>query len=78
MKEIEVSEFSDDCPALLDRLDDDGLVVTKNGRPVAWVIPYQSLHEMQGTDLIGSLSHKITAKGDVYSTGLRWEPGSPS
>ena len=52
-----------------DRLDTDGLVVTKRGKPVARVVPYG--HE--DADLIGSLRHKIEVKGDVFTTGVRWD-----
>ena len=51
-----------------DRLDTDGLVVTKRGKPVARVVPYG--HE--DADLIGSLRHKIEVRGDVFTTGVRW------
>ena len=69
MKEIGAAKFKEQCLALLDRLDADGLVVTKHGKPVARVIPYES----QGLDLIGSLHHKIKIKGDVFSTGVEWD-----
>ncbi len=73
MKEIDAAEFKEQCLQLLGRLDADGLIVTKNGEPIARVTPYELFHEMRGSDLIGSLCHKITVKGDVFSTGLRWE-----
>ncbi len=69
MKEIGAAKFKEQCLALLDRLDADGLVVTKHGKPVARVIPYES----QGLDLIGSLRHKIKIKGDLFSTGVDWD-----
>ena len=73
MKEIDAAEFKELCPTLLEELGTDGLIVTKHGEPVARVIPYRA----QEADLIGSLRHKITVKGDLFSTGLRWEPGAP-
>ena len=69
MKTIEVLEFKEQCLALLDHLDAEGLVITKHGRPVARVIPF----EQQEADLIGSLRHKIKVTGDIYSTGLPWD-----
>ena len=69
MNEIDAAEFKEQCLALLDHLEPDGLVVTKQGKPVARVIPYDS----QGLDLLGSLRHKIKIIGDVYSTGLNWD-----
>ena len=54
---------------MLDQLDADGLIVTKRGKPVARVVPYDS-HE---AELIGSLRHKIEVRGDLSTTGLRWD-----
>ena len=68
MTEIDAVKFKEQCLALLDQLDADGLIITKHGNPVARVIPYGT----QGIDLIGSLRHKIRIKGNVFSTGLRW------
>ena len=69
MKQIGAAKFKEQCLSLLDHLEPDGLVVTKHGKPVARVIPYDS----QGLDLIGSLRHKIKIKGGVFSPGLDWD-----
>ena len=74
MNSIGAAKFKEQCLALLDRLDADGLVVTKHGKPVARVVPYES----QGADLIGSLRHKISVRGDVFTTGLRWDADAQS
>ena len=74
MKEIGAAKFKEQCLALLDQLDADGLVVTKHGKPVARVIPFDT----QGADLIGSLRHKIKINGDVFSTGLDWDASAQS
>ena len=68
MNTIGALQFKEQCLGLLDNLDDEGLVVTKCGVPVARVIPY---HEHDG-DLIGSLRHKIEVRGDVLTTGVGW------
>lgn len=68
MKTIGAAKFKERCLALLDNLGADGLVVTKHGKPVARVIPY----ERQSASLIGSLEGKIEVAGDVFSTGVRW------
>ena len=78
VKEIDAAIFKDQCLPLLDRLDADGLIITKNGKPVAKITPYEAGCGIQGRDLIGSLRHKITIRGDVFSNGLRWELGAPS
>ena len=44
---------------MLDQLDADGLIVTKRGKPVARVVPYDS----QEAELIGSLRQKIEVRG---------------
>ncbi len=69
VKEIGAAKFKEQCLSLLDGLDADGLIVTKHGKPVARVLPYDS----EGADLIGSLRHKIEIKGDLFTTGLHWD-----
>jgi prevent-host-death family protein len=70
--QISATQFKEQCLALLDRLDSDGLVITKHGKPVARVIPAQS----DCKSLIGSLKGKIRVKGDTFSTGVRWDAQS--
>ena len=65
MKTIGAAKFREQCLALLDRLDDDGLVVTKHGKPVARVLP----HEQQWADM-------IEVRGDILSTGVGWNAGA--
>jgi prevent-host-death family protein len=70
-REIPAAKFKEQCLALLDRVDPDGIVITKRGRPVAKLIPL-------GTDasLIGSLRGKLRIKGDILSTGVTWHAES--
>ena len=74
MNSIGAAKFKEQCLALLDNLDAEGLVITKHGKPVARVVPF----EQQEADLIGSLRHKIKVTGDIYSTGLRWDASAQS
>jgi len=69
MKTIGASRFKEQCLALLDRLGPDGLVITKHGRPVARVLPY----EQDPASLIGSLRNELKIKGDIMATGVRWD-----
>ena len=69
MKTIGATKFKEQCLALLESLDREGLVVTKHGRPVAWVLPYE---ERCGR-LIGSLKGLIKVRGDIMSTGEHWD-----
>jgi len=68
MIEISASKFKEQCLSLLDHLDPDGIVVTKHGKAVARLIPVGS----DCAALIGSLKGKVKVKGDVFSTGIRW------
>ena len=74
MKTMGAAKFKEQCLALLDQLDADGLVITKHGRPVARVVPY----EREFVDIIGSLRGKIEIRGDIMSTGLRWHADAES
>ena len=74
MKTIEATQFKKQCLTLLDQLDADGLIVTKHGKPVARVFPY----DRQCADLIGSLQHKIKLRGDIFTTGLHWNADAQS
>jgi antitoxin (DNA-binding transcriptional repressor) of toxin-antitoxin stability system len=68
MKTISAAKFKAQCLALLDRLDPEGLVVTKHGKPVATVRPI----DRSSSGVIGSLRGKIKTKGDLSTTGLKW------
>ena len=74
MKTLGAAKFKEQCLSLLDHLDPDGLVITKHGKPVAKVIPY----ERQSAALIGSMAGKIDVTGDVFSTGLDWKADAKS
>ena len=74
MKEIGAAKFKEQCLALMDNLDADGIIVTKRGKPVARLIPY----EANDGDLIGSLRGKLKIKGDIFTTGLRWNANAQS
>ena len=69
MKTIEADEFKEQCVALLDELESEGYTITKHGKPVAQLVPYKGT----SADLIGSLSHKIKVRGDIFSTGITWD-----
>ena len=69
MKQIAAAKFKEQCLALLDQIDQDGIVITKHGKPVAKLIPFGS----DSASLIGSLKGKVLIKGDILSTGLEWD-----
>lgn len=74
MQIIGITKFKGKCLAFFDQLDKGGLVITKHGKPIAQVIPY----EHQCADLISSLKDKIEIRGDIYSTGVSWETSDQS
>jgi prevent-host-death family protein len=72
MEQINASKFKEQCLALLDNLDPEGIVITKHGKPVARLIPASS----DCADLIGSMKGKIRVHGRILSTGLNWDAES--
>ncbi len=71
-KRIAAAKFKEQCLSILDRVDRDGIVITKHGQPVAKLIPIEREHRQ----LIGALKGKIKVKGDIFSTGIRWDAES--
>lgn len=69
MKTIASAKFKEQCLSLLDRVDSEGILITKHGKPVAKLMPIDT----GSSHLIGSLKGKIRIKGDILSTGLTWD-----
>lgn len=69
MKQIAAAKFKEQCLVLLDRVGAEGIIITKRGKPVAKLIPIQ----VESAGLIGALKGRIQIKGDILSTGLRWD-----
>jgi prevent-host-death family protein len=69
MKEIAAAKFKEQCLAILDAVDEDGIVITKRGKPVAKLIPIRA----ESAALLGTLKNKVKIKGDVLSTGAKWD-----
>jgi prevent-host-death family protein len=72
MKQIAAAKFKEQCLSLLDEVDEEGLVITKRGKPVAKLIPIRA----ESASLIGSLRGKLKIKGDIHSTGAKWDAQS--
>jgi prevent-host-death family protein len=72
MKQIGAAKFKEQCLAILDEVDDEGIVITKRGKPVAKLIPIRAA----SADLIGALKGKLRIEGDVMSTGVAWRAES--
>jgi prevent-host-death family protein len=69
MKQIGAAKFKEQCLAILDEVDDEGIVITKRGKPVAKLIPVHA----ESSELIGSLRGKLAVVGDILSTGAGWD-----
>ncbi|MDP8982515.1 MAG: type II toxin-antitoxin system Phd/YefM family antitoxin [Acidobacteriota bacterium] len=65
---MNASAFKEQCLAVLDQLEPDGLIITKRGKPVARLMPISG----DCSELIGSMKGKVRIKGDLMSTGLSW------
>jgi prevent-host-death family protein len=72
MKQIPAAKFKEQCLSLLDRVGEDGIVITKRGKPVAKLISIRS----ESAELIGRLKGRVKVKGNVLSTGLKWNAQS--
>lgn len=69
MKKIGAAKFKEQCLALLDEVDPEGIVITKHGKPVAKLIPLAA----DSASLIGALAGKLEIRGDILSTGIGWD-----
>ncbi|MGA3212102.1 MAG: hypothetical protein ABSD20_12420 [Terriglobales bacterium] len=72
MQTINASKFKEQCLALLEDLDPDGILITKHGKAVARLIPASS----ECASLIGSMKGKIKIHGNIMSTGTKWNAQS--
>lgn len=73
MKRVPVTKFKAKCVKLLDKLDPQGIIVTKHGQPIATVKP---IHSGSFEKLYGCMRGKITIRGDIFSTGVKWNAQS--
>jgi prevent-host-death family protein len=69
MRQMAAAKFKEQCLSLLDEVDAEGIVITKRGKPVAKLIPIAS----DSASLIGSLKGKLRIKGNILSTGAKWD-----
>ncbi|HLB59510.1 MAG TPA: type II toxin-antitoxin system prevent-host-death family antitoxin [Bdellovibrionota bacterium] len=72
MKKIGAAKFKEQCLSILDHLDRKGIIITKHGIAVAKLIPIGATH----AELIGSLKGKISVRGDIFGTGIKWDAES--
>jgi prevent-host-death family protein len=72
-KVMNATDFKAKCLKVLDELEPGGVLIVKRGKPVARVIP---VSERNALELVGSLKGKIKIKGDILSTGTKWNAQS--
>ena len=70
---MSATEFKAKCLQIFDELDSEGIVVEKRGRPVAKIIPYG---DTNNSSLIGAMKGAIKVKGNIFSTGIKWNAES--
>jgi prevent-host-death family protein len=67
-RQVGAAQLKEQCLQLLDELSPEGLVITKRGKPVARLVPF----ERSGSNLIGILKGKSRVRGDIGTTGVEW------
>jgi prevent-host-death family protein len=69
MKTIAAAKFKEQCLKLLDEVDQEGIVITKRGKPVAKLVPIET--RVSHAHLIGSLKGKIIvdSNDNLFSSG---------
>ena len=72
MNRIAAAKFKQQCLAILDRVEPEGILITKHGKPVATLFPAKS----DSAHMIGALKGKLKVKGDILSTGAKWDAES--
>jgi prevent-host-death family protein len=72
VKTVPAAKFKEQCLALLDRVDPDGIIITKHGKPVAKLVPVHT----DSAELIGNFKGKIKIKGNILTTRIKWDAES--
>ena len=67
-----ISQFKARCLRVIEDLDPAGLDITKHGKVIATVLPA----EQQSSALIGCMAGEIEVRGDIFSTGAKWNAES--
>lgn len=72
-KVLTATEFKAKCLRLLDHLGGQGIVITKRGRAIARVTPVRPSGIAR---FYGCMKGKIVVKGNIFSTGIKWDAES--
>ncbi len=69
MKTIDAAKFKEQCMSLIEKVDKEGIIITKYGKSLAKLVPI----ELKSSPLLGKMKGKIKITGDILSTGLKWD-----
>jgi prevent-host-death family protein len=72
-KILTATEFKAKCLKILEGLDPAGITITKRGRPIARLTPVATVDNKK---FYGCLKGKISIKGNIFSTGRKWNAQS--
>jgi prevent-host-death family protein len=72
MRTIAAAKFKEQCLAILDDVDPEGIVITKRGKPVAKLVPI----EPDIWSFYGKGQGKGEILGDIFTTGIEWDAQS--
>lgn len=67
---VDLSDFLVRGKEILGKLKTSGVILINDGKPIARITP---LLTVNNESLIGSMKDRISIKGDIYSTGLKWD-----
>ncbi len=67
MKQIPAAKFKEQCLSILDHVGEEGIIITKRGKPVAKLVPIRT----ESAELIGKLKGRIKVKGNILSTDVK-------
>jgi hypothetical protein len=65
-RKISTTKFKDQCLSPIDQIGPEGVVITKNGKAIAKLLPISN--GISG--FIGSMKGRLEIIGDIQSTGL--------
>ncbi len=72
MRRLAAAKLKEQCLAILDDIDEEGIIITKRGKPVAKLIPIRS----ESAELIGAVKGMLEITGDILPTGVSWHAES--
>ena len=76
MRTIASSDLKEQCLELLAEAGEDGIVIMHGNRPVARLVAIQLDRPGNMSKHIGALKGRVGIKGDIFSTGLKWDAES--